>query len=240
MGESISRLFKNWFDFDGFSAWKLQTKWDYIFFFGLLLLGALIFFIVARSMKKHRNTADATKRVAKKLQRKGGKGSVCYINKMVKTTDAEHFCDLINVCKDRIYVVKVFPWGTKISGNVKSKEWSFAYSKEVRYEENPMPDLDLQRGVVTRVLLRANLRSVPVIPLVVFADNFGRADFRITGLKAANVVPIQQMGAWRRTYKLDKIPLDIEKAKEALERSFVEGVNERPTASAAVEQAENA
>ena len=96
------------------------------------------------------------------------------------------------------------------------------YGKEVRYEPNPLGDLDLQRGVVTRVLLRANQRSVPVIPLVVFADNYGRADFSIHGLKAANVVPIQQMGSWRRTYKLDKVPLNLEEVRAALEKSFTD------------------
>ena len=222
MGESIKNLFSNWFSTDNFQPWKLQTKWDYIFFGILLLIGFLIFFFVTRSLKKHRNLADAKKRVARKLKRLGGKGSVCYVDKMVKTTDMEHFCELINVAKDRIYVVKVFPWGTKVSGSKTEKEWAFMYGKEVRYEPNPLGDLDLQRGVVTRVLLRANQRSVPVIPLVVFADNYGRADFSIHGLKAANVVPIQQMGSWRSTYKLDKVPLNLEEVRAALEKSFTD------------------
>ena len=222
MGESIKHLFSNWFSTDNFQPWKLQTKWDYIFFGIILLIGFIVFFFIVRSLKKHRNLTDAKKRVAKKLKRLGGKGSVCYLDKMVKTTDMEHFCELINVAKDRIYVVKVFPWGTKVSGSKTEKEWAFMYGKEVRYEPNPLADLDQQRGVVTRVLLRANQRSVPVIPLVVFADNYGRADFSIHGLKAANVVPIQQMGAWRRTYKLDKVPLNLEEVKTALENSFVE------------------
>ena len=215
MGESIKHLFSNWFSTDNFQPWKLQTKWDYIFFGIILLIGFIVFFFIVRSLKKHRNLTDAKKRVAKKLKRLGGKGSVCYLDKMVKTTDMEHFCELINVAKDRIYVVKVFPWGTKVSGSKTEKEWAFMYGKEVRYEPNPLADLDQQRGVVTRVLLRANQRSVPVIPLVVFADNYGRADFSIHGLKAANVVPIQQMGAWRRTYKLDKVPLNLEEVKTA-------------------------
>ena len=222
MGESIKHLFSNWFSTDNFQAWKLQTTWDYIFFGILLLIGFLIFFCIYRSMKKHRNQKDATKRVARKLKRLGGKGSVCYIDKMVKTTDMEHFCELINVARDRVYVVKVFPWGTKVVGSKTEKEWAFAYGREIRYEANPLNDLDQQRGVVTRVLLRANQRSIPVIPLVVFADNFGRADFSIHGLKAANAVPIQQMGSWRRTYKLDKVPLNLEEVKAALEKSFVD------------------
>ena len=226
MGESIKHLFSNWFSTDNFQPWKLQTTWDYIFFGILLLIGFLVFFLITRSLKKHRNLADAKKRVARKLKRLGGKGSVCYLDRMVKTTDMEHFCELINVAKDRVYVVKVFPWGTKITGSKAEKEWAFMYGKEVRYEANPLNDLDQQRGVVTRVLLRANQRSVPVIPLVVFADNYGRADFSIHGLKGANVVPIQQMGAWRRTYKLDKVPLDIEAVKTALENSFVEAAAE--------------
>lgn len=232
MGESIKHLFSNWFSTDNFQAWKLQTKWDYIFFGILLLLGFLVFFFIQRSLKKHRNQKDATKRVARKLKRLGGKGSVCYIDKMVKTTDMEHFCELINVARDRVYVVKVFPWGTKVIGSKTEKEWAFAYGKEIRHEANPLSDLDQQRGVVTRVLLRANQRSIPVIPLVVFADNYGRADFSIHGLKAANAVPIQQMGAWRRTYKLDKVPLDMEAVKAALENSFVEVPKEEPAPAA--------
>ena len=238
MGESIKNLFSNWFSTDNFQPWKLQTKWDYIFFGILLLIGFLIFFFVTRSLKKHRNLADAKKRVARKLKRLGGKGSVCYVDKMVKTTDMEHFCELINVAKDRIYVVKVFPWGTKVSGSKTEKEWAFMYGKEVRYEPNPLGDLDLQRGVVTRVLLRANQRSVPVIPLVVFADNYGRADFSIHGLKAANVVPIQQMGSWRRTYKLDKVPLNLEEVKAALEKSFVDASQETSADTSAEEKNE--
>lgn len=222
MGEAIKHLFGNWFDFENFSAWKLQTKWDYIFFGILLLIGFLVFFFVQRHLKKHRNKKDASKRVAKKLKRLGGKGSFCYLDKLVRTTDMEHFCELINVARDRIYVVKVFPWGTKVKGSKTEKEWAFMHGKEIRYEENPLNDLDQQRGVITRVLLRANQRSVPVIPLVVFADNFGRADFMIHGIKGANIVTIQQMGSWRRTYKLDKTPLDLEAVRKALEGSFAE------------------
>ena len=46
MGESIKNLFSNWFSTDNFQPWKLQTKWDYIFFGILLLIGFLIFFFV--------------------------------------------------------------------------------------------------------------------------------------------------------------------------------------------------
>ena len=236
MGESIKKLFSNWFSTDNFQPWKLQTTWDYIFFGIMILIGVLIFFLVYRSLKKHRNQTDATKRVARKLKRLGGKGSVCYIDKTLKTTDMEHHCDLINVAKDRIYVVKVFPWGTKVKGSKTEKEWAFMYGKEVRYEQNPLGDLDQQRGVVTRVLLRANQRSVPVIPLVVFADNYGRADFAIHGLKGANVVTIQQMGPWRRTYKLDKVPLNLEEVKMALENAFTDAPQDAVTAASSEEK----
>ena len=101
MGERLS----NWFSLAVFQPWKLQTTWDYLFFGILLLLVVLAIFLILGSRKKHRTQEDATRKVAKKLQSLGGKGSVCYIGKMVKTTDMEHFCELINVAKDRIYVV---------------------------------------------------------------------------------------------------------------------------------------
>ena len=223
MGERLS----NWFSLAVFQPWKLQTTWDYLFFGILLLLVVLAIFLILGSRKKHRTQEDATKRVAKKLQSLGGKGSVCYIGKMVKTTDMEHFCELINVAKDRIYVVRVFPWGTKAEGSKAEKEWVFSCGKEIRREANPLNDLEQQRGVVTRVLVRAGERSIPVIPLVVFADTSGKTDFSISGLKAANAVSLREMRSWRRTYKLDKTPLNLEEVKAALEKSFAE-VREDP------------
>ncbi len=75
-----------------------------------------------------------------------------------------------------------------------------------------------------------------MIPLVVFADNYGRADFAIHGLKGANVVTIQQMGPWRRTYKLDKVPLNLEEVKMALENAFTDAPQDAVTAASSEEK----
>ena len=227
MEESTSRLFRNWFDFDGFSAWKLQTKWDYILFGLLLLIGFMIFFLITCRMKKNRNPEHARKVVIRKMNRLGGKGAVCYTDKWVSIDNMTEHCDMISVSKDRVFLIKVFHYGLEVVGSVHNSTWEFRDGKKVFYQDNPMPSLEQQKLVVDRLLLRNHLRNIPVEPLIIFADNWGVTQFKIVGLKAKNAVPVRLLRSWRRTYKLDKVPIEKDKVKAALERCFVEAPQEK-------------
>lgn len=202
----------------GFRAWKLQTSGDYLFFFLILFGGALIFYFIARYMKKRRTREDALKRVAAKLQALGGRGAESYVLPTLAHGGQRMAADLVAVTGDRVYVVKVYHRALEAAGTAAGARWRFYLTaKEAYEEENPLPALQQQQMLAKAILCGGGLASVPVERLIVFADRFGATRIGLQGVRCAYGIE-KLRGMMRKAEK--RPPIDIEKTKAALKASF--------------------
>lgn len=213
----MDRIFGSWFSFDGFNAWKLRTAWDYIFFFLVLAVGIALIKLAIRVMDSRRDLPHALSRTAKKLKRVGGPGSECYVGKTIRSKKDAQDYELIAVLPDQVLAVKVFPFGLQIYGGVNEPRWRFCFNKDERWADNPLGTLEEQKVVLNRVFMRAGVKNVPVGTLIVFADNYGTARFKIDGVREC--VALSYLKKWRKdTKKSGKI--DLRAVKAALEEAF--------------------
>lgn len=215
----MDRIFGSWFDFSGFNVWKLHTTWDYVFFFLLIAVSIGLIKLVIRIMDTHRDLAHAVPRTARALKRAGGAGTECYMNKTIHSKKDEQFYELIAVLPDKVVAVKVFPFGLQIFGGANEPRWRFVFNKDERWADNPLPDLEEQKVVLNRVFMRAGVKNVPVETLIVFADNYGTAKFKVDGVREC--VSAGYIKKWRKDTKKDA-KLDLRAVKSALEAAFAE------------------
>ena len=197
----MDKLFGNWFSGGGFTAWKLHTWQDYLNFGLVVLAGILVFVLAQRRINRHRNYRDSAARVAKR--------------------DVQP-CEFLHVSGDCVYAVKVFWWGLKVTGSADAQRWAFTSGKEVRYQPNPLPELEEVCVALNRLFVRRGLNGIAVKPLVVVADNFGSSHIHITG--ADCVLAYQDLKKWRKAYPIVKEKsFNIAAVKAALEASFAAG-----------------
>ncbi len=213
----MGRIFESWFDFEGFNAWKLRTGWDYFFFFLIMVAGFAAIKLTIRIMDRHRDAAHAIPRTARALRRVCGQGTVCYLDRTIRSKkDVQHY-ELIAVLPDQVLTVKVFPFGLTVFGGANEPRWRFCFNKDERWEDNPLPLLEEQKVVLNRVFMRAGVKNVPVGSLIVFADNYGTAKFKIPGVREC--VSYSYLKKWRKdTAKSGK--LDQNAVRAALETAF--------------------
>ena len=135
-------------------------------------------------------------------------------------------CGFLHVSGNCVYAVKVFWWGLDVTGSADDKRWMFTASKDVRYEPNPLPELEETCVALNRLFVRRGLTGVPVKPLVVLADNFGSSHSHVSGTDC--IVAYQDLKKWRKAYPLDKKKdFDIAAVKAALEASFADAPSEK-------------
>ena len=218
----MSRIFGNWFSVDGFNAWKLHTAWDYIYFFLIIAAGIALIKLVIRIMDSRRDLPHALARTAKTLKRAGGPGSECYVGKTIRSKKDVRDCELVAVLPDKVVAVKVFPFGLQIFGGVNEPRWRFCFNKDERWEDNPLGALEEQKVVLNRVFMRAGVKSVPVETLIVFADNYGTAKFKIDGVREC--VALGYIKKWRKDTKRN-VKIDLGAVKAALEEAFAGDTN---------------
>ena len=215
----MDKLFGNWYSSSGFTAWKLHTREDYINFAIVVLIGILVFVLAQRRINKHRNYQDSRDRVAKRMKKLGGPGAECYLDMTVHSKRDARPCEFLHICGNCVYVVKVFWWGLNVSGSANAQRWAFTSGKEVRYEPNPLPELEEICVSLNRMFVRRGLNCVPVKPLIVLADNFGSSHSHVSGTDC--IVAYQDLKKWRKANPLDRAKgFDIKKVKKALEASF--------------------
>lgn len=218
----MSRIFGTWFSFDGFNAWKLHTVWDYIYFFLIIAAGVALIKLAIRIMDSRRDLPHALARTAKKLKRVGGPGSECYVGKTIRSKKDVQDYELIAVLPDQVLTVKAFPFGLQIFGGVNEPRWRFCFNKDERWADNPLGVLEEQKVVLNRIFMRANIKNVPVETLIVFADNYGTAKFKVDGVREC--VALSYLKKWRKdTKKTGKI--DLRAVKAALEGAFESDTN---------------
>ena len=71
--------------FDGINVWKINTWGEFISYALVILTSVLVFFLIIRRINRNRRPDVAQQRVAKKLQKLGGKGSRVYTNFTLRT-----------------------------------------------------------------------------------------------------------------------------------------------------------
>lgn len=213
----MDKLFGSWFDAEGFQVWKLHTTWDYLFFFLIIAAGIALIKLAIFIMDKHRDMPHALARTARALKRVGGPGTECYLNKTIRSKKDVQAFELIAVLPDKVVTVKVFPFGLEIFGGANEPRWRFCFNKDERWADNPLPALEEQKVVLNRVFMRAGVKNVPVETLIVFADNYGTAKFKVDGVREC--VSVGYLKKWRKDTKKDA-KLDLRAVKAALEESF--------------------
>ena len=125
-------------------------------------------------------------RVEKRIKKSLGPEAVCYRQGSLKTEAGELPFDILCVASDRVYTVKVFPFGLKVTGGANVPQWQFADNREIRKEQNPVPGLRDLKNELNRIFAREGLKNVPVEPLIVFSDNWGNTKFRLEGINYAS------------------------------------------------------
>ena len=187
-------VLSGWFDREGFEVWKLKTLGDWLFFLGIVFAGFLIFWLVAKKMKKDRTPERAAARVAKKLQKLGGKNSKVYRNIVIQNSKNTAECEMLFLAPDRINLVKVINKGTQVKGQMGSKNWTVYFNNGSETILNPLIPLQKQKDVLNFFFVENHLGKIPISPFVIFADTFSYPHINIMGF--AGAMPYQALRKW--------------------------------------------
>ena len=205
--------------FDGINVWKIHTLGDLIFYVLLILLGVLIFFLVIRRINHNRRPDVAMKRVARRLKRLGGKGSRVYTNFTLRTFAGDTPFEMLWVARDKMYVVKVIPQGTRIAGSSTGSTWRLGGSVNDTMK-NPLPALENQRRALLPYLSAKGFEEIMVEPLVICADTYETPRFKIDGF--TSIYTYKYLGAWRRKFPLTRrLFFDVDKVCALLEEAML-------------------
>ena len=205
--------------FDNINVWKLNTLGDVIFYVLLILLGILVFYIVSRWINHNRRPDVAMRRVARKLKRLGGKGSRVYTNFTLRTFAGDTPFEMLWVAQDRLYVVKVLPQGTRISGSSTGPTWKLAGSVNETIK-NPLPALENQQRALQPYLSAKGFEELMVEPLVICADTYEMPRYKIDGF--ASIYTYKYLNAWRRKHPLARrLFYDVDQVCALLEEAML-------------------
>ena len=205
--------------FDNINVWKLNTLGDVIFYVLLILLGILGFYIVSRWINHNRRPDVAMRRVARKLKRLGGKGSRVYTNFTLRTFAGDTPFEMLWVAQDRLYVVKVLPQGTRISGSSTGPTWKLAGSVNETIK-NPLPALENQQRALQPYLSAKGFEELMVEPLVICADTYEMPRYKIDGF--ASIYTYKYLNAWRRKHPLARrLFYDVDQVCALLEEAML-------------------
>ena len=97
------------------------------------------------------------------------------------------------VARDRLYVVKVIPQGTRISGSSSGSTWKLGGSVNDAMK-NPLPALENQRRALLPYLSAKGFEEIMVEPLVICADTYETPRFKIDGFSSIYTYSIWARG----------------------------------------------
>ena len=202
---------------NGMQIWKLHTLWDYVFFF-LTVGGGIAFFTAwTNVLKKGRVREKALPRAAKKLQKVLGPKACVYTDLVLSDGSEERTAELLVVTGDRVFVGRVYPFGLFVNGGANVPQWEFRDKVELRKEKNPMPELRAEKALLNRVFAKEKLKDVPVEFLIILADTYGAAKWKLDGVE--HVCPVQHLPQFfKKLPKKIAGGIDAERVKEAVER----------------------
>ena len=180
--------------FNGWQTWKLHTIWDYVFFGLIVACGILFFMAWTAVLKKNRTREKALKRSAERVRKALGAGTEVFTDCELSLNGEREAAELLAVGGDRVFVGRVYPFGLTVTGGANVPQWTFADRNEIRKEQNPMPQLRRAKALLAKIFADEKLKSIPVEFLVVLADNYGMARFKLDGVEHA--VQYQRLGQY--------------------------------------------
>ncbi len=190
-----------WFFYgEEFELWKLHTKEDYLFFFGMLALVIVVMWLAVRIYNAQRNQEKAKERVWRRLSRLAKKPQVLLKDVTLKLPEGDQTFDAVLLDKSGIYVVKVFGWGLKVFGTPDGDTWRLEESDRVtvgrEQKEVPNPLIDLKKGVsgIQKILEEKGIKRIKIQPLVVFADIFSTPELYLG--YGSNSTTYQELKTW--------------------------------------------
>ena len=205
--------------FDGINVWKINTWGEFISYSLVILTGVLVFFLIIRRINRNRRPDVAQQRVAKKLQKLGGKGSRVYTNFTLRTFAGDTPFEMLWVARDRLYVVKVIAQGTRIAGSASGSTWRLDGSVKDTIK-NPLPALENQRRALLPYLSAKGFEDILVEPMVICSDTYETPRFKIDGF--TSIYTYKYLGAWRRKFPLAKrLFFDVDKVCALLEDAML-------------------
>ena len=205
--------------FDGINVWKINTWGEFISYALVILTGVLVFFLIIRRINRNRRPDVAQQRVAKKLQKLGGKGSRVYTNFTLRTFAGDTPFEMLWVARDRLYVVKVIAQGTRIAGSASGSTWRLDGSVKDTIK-NPLPALENQRRALLLYLSAKGFEDILVEPMVICSDTYETPRFKIDGF--TSIYTYKYLGAWRRKFPLAKrLFFDVDKVCALLEDAML-------------------
>lgn len=205
--------------FDGINVWKINTWEEFISYALVILTGVLVFFLIIRRINRNRRPDVAQQRVAKKLQKLGGKGSRVYTNFTLRTFAGDTPFEMLWVARDRLYVVKVIAQGTRIAGSASGSTWRLDGSVKDTIK-NPLPALENQRRALLPYLSAKGFEDILVEPMVICSDTYETPRFKIDGF--TSIYTYKYLGAWRRKFPLAKrLFFDVDKVCALLEDAML-------------------
>ena len=205
--------------FDGINVWKINTWGEFISYALVILTGVLVFFLIIRRINRNRRPDVAQQRVAKKLQKLGGKGSRVYTNFTLRTFAGDTPFEMLWVARDRLYVVKVIAQGTRIAGSASGSTWRLDGSVKDTIK-NPLPALENQRRALLPYLSAKGFEDILVEPMVICSDTYETPRFKIDGF--TSIYTYKYLGAWRRKFPLaTRLFFDVDKVCALLEDAML-------------------
>lgn len=190
-----------WFFYgEEFELWKLQTKDDYLFFFGMIIVGVVALMLINRYYKNQRSEQKGKERVWKRLGRLAKNPHVLLKDVTLKLPEGEQTFDAVLLDKSGIYVVKVFGWGLKVFGIPDGDTWRLEESDRVtaknEQREIPNPLIDLRKGVsgIQKILEEKGIKRIKIQPLVVFADIYSTPELYLG--YGSNSTTYQDLKVW--------------------------------------------
>ena len=184
-----------WFFYgEEFELWKLQTKDDYLFFFGMIIVGVVALMLISHFYKSQRNQEKAKVRVWKRLGRLAKKPYNLFRDVTLKLPDGNQTFDAVLMDKSGIYLVKIFGWGLKVFGTPEGETWRL--EDRVRKEEVENPLIELRKGVagLQKVLAEKGIKRIKIQPVVIFADNYSTPELYLG--YGSNSTTYQEMKTW--------------------------------------------
>ncbi len=205
--------------FDGINVWKINTWGEFISYALVILTGVLVFFLIIRRINRNRRPDVAQQRVAKKLQKLGGKGSRVYTNFTLRTFAGDTPFEMLWVARDRLYVVKVIAQGTRLAASASgSTRWLDGSVQDTI--QNPLPALENQRRALLPYLSAKGFEDILVEPMVICSDTYETPRFKIDGF--TSIYTYKYLGAWRRKFPLAKrLFFDVDKVCALLEDAML-------------------
>lgn len=153
-------------------VWKLHTLADYLNFLIVAAFFILVVYLGIKKINKSRNDESAAKKVAKLLKTNEKKGIL--MNNVDFELDGKTFhFDHLLLDNAGIVAMRTIGWGTRIYGSRDEAQWTAVDNKdEKRIIENPIAVLESGFEPIKRLLSKAGIYNVSVIPLAIFADPF--------------------------------------------------------------------